>query len=139
MSDRGADGPVRGTEAAAETSMYELFIAILTLISLVNMVLLYFLRILFPDSPNVSILFAMDTIYCVFFLVDVSRNLIRAESKRDYLFWRGALEFFGSIPALPALRIARVGRLIRVSHLIRKDGAKRLGRQFIERRAEGAL
>jgi len=121
------------------TSMYELFIGVLTIISIVGVLILYFLRIFFPDSPNISILFGMDSLYCVIFLFDFARNMWRAKSRREFFFWDGALELLGSIPAVPALRLARLGRVVRAYRLVRATGGKGLARQFIERRAEGAL
>lgn len=81
----------------------------------------------------------MDSLYCVIFLFDFARNMVRAKSKDEFFFWDGALELLGSIPAFPALRLARLGRVLRAYRLIWSTGGKGLARQFIERCAEGAL
>jgi voltage-gated potassium channel len=64
---------------------------------------------------------------------------LAAPRKRDYLFWRGVLDFLGSIPAIPALRLARLARLSRVSRLLKGRTARSLAHEFIARRAESAL
>ncbi|HYI14892.1 MAG TPA: potassium channel family protein [Thermomicrobiales bacterium] len=139
MTDRST---LTGSQAGSDsrtTSMYELFIGLLTIISLVVMALLLLLRIAVPDSPIIGVLFATDTLFCVIFLFDFGKNLLRADSKRDYLFWHGILDLLGSIPSIPALRLARVARVFRVARLLTERGMHGLAREIVQRRAEGAL
>ncbi len=121
------------------SSMYELFLGLLTIISLVIMALLYLLRVFRPDSLIISVLLGADTLLCVIFLFDFGKNLLRADNKRDYLFWHGILDLLGSIPSIPALRLARLARVFRVARMLKARGTRSLAREFIDRRAEGAL
>lgn len=101
---------------------YEMFILVLTLLSLAIMVLL-----LLPLSdPTLQLLAVYDNVICVIFLIDFFLRLRRAETARQYLIGeRGWLDLLGSIPAfgvfqLSALfRLARLSRLGRIARLLR--------------------
>lgn len=126
-------------DPAPTNDIYELFIGLLTIISIVGMVALYLLEWFNPDSPVISILWGADTLFCVVFMVDFMRSLLAAPRKRDYLLWHGVLDFLGSIPAIPALRIARLARIGRVTRLLKGSSARSLAHEFVARRAESAL
>jgi voltage-gated potassium channel len=105
---------------------YDLFILILTVFSLLVAVGLIFL----PANPAAdAILFRVDYIICVLFLLDFSLSLWRAPKRADYFFKRGGwLDLLGTIPAVPGLswtaifRLARLNRLARIiQHLQGKD------------------
>jgi voltage-gated potassium channel len=119
-----------------QLNLYDLFIGIMTILSLVVIVL----QILLPsDAPAQQVLYPIDTLFCVIFLADFFGRLFRAPRKRDYLFWEGVVDFLGSIPSIPALRFFRLFRLARVVRVLQIGGPKRLLREFIDRRAESAL
>lgn len=124
-----------GSSAQSESSPYELFIAACTILSLVVMAMM----LIMPSSPVEDILWGVDTIFCLIFLFDFFRNLVRARRKRDYLMWQGTFDFLGSIPAVPALRIFRVFRLFRLRRLLKAKSAKQMAVEFVARRAESAL
>jgi voltage-gated potassium channel len=139
VSGHAQAAPDAPEQNVRSNSMYELFLGLLTLISLVTMVLLYFLRVFVPDSPVTGVLWAADTLFCVIFLFDFFRSLALAENRRDYLFWHGILDLLGSLPSIPALRLARLARVIRVARFLRARSARSLAHEFVERRAESAL
>jgi voltage-gated potassium channel len=139
MSDRTMATVDPDAQNVRSSSMYELFLGLLTIISLVVMALLYLLQVFRPDSLIISVLLGADTLLCVIFLFDFGKNFLRADNKRDYLFWHGILDLLGSIPSIPALRLARLARVFRVARMLKARGARSLAREFIGRRAEGAL
>jgi voltage-gated potassium channel len=116
-------------------SNWEVFVLVLSTISLANIVLL--LLPLHEDSDRVIQI--VDASLCIVFFADFVYRLRSASSKRRYL-WRegGWLDFLGSIP-VPGLRIARGYRVVRAVHDIRKHGRRRLWRDFVHERAQGAM
>jgi voltage-gated potassium channel len=130
-------------DAPDQSSMYELFMGILTIMSLGVMAFKLLVRV--PEVD--AILGAVDTLFCVIFLVDFARSLSRAPSKRAYLFGNrpgrtlptGVLDLLGSIPSVGVFRAFRVFRLARVARIVKARGAKALAREFIDRRAESAI
>ena len=91
-------------EAAAEdeSPMYELFIGLMTIISLIIVFFQLVVRV-----PQVdAILASTDTLVCLLFLFDFARSYRRAPVKRVYMFGerpgrtlpRGLFDLLGSIP-----------------------------------------
>ena len=93
---------------------YEIFILVLTLMSLLVMALL-----ILPLPAAVSdILTFYDNFICLVFLVDFTYNLTGSHPKSAYFIGRrGWLDLLGSIPSLGVLRLAGLFRLARVSRL----------------------
>ncbi len=118
-----------------EVNSYELFIAALSVFSIVNIVLE-----LLPLDQNVkNVVLIVDTGLCVVFFADFLGRLWRADSKRDYFFHQlGWLDLLGSLP-FPGLRIARVFRVVRVVRLVRAVGMKTLIDKALHDRAGSAL
>jgi voltage-gated potassium channel len=117
------------TEAEIETApkqesashAYELFILVLTILSLTIMVML----VLPLSQATIDLLTLYDNLICIVFLVDFAYQMIRAESKAHYFFKeRGWLDLLGSIPTFgiikyaALLRLARLSRLARISRLL---------------------
>jgi voltage-gated potassium channel len=107
-----APAPVTRTHGNA----YELFILVMTLLSLVVMVLL-----LLPMSEPVHVALTFyDNVICVVFLVDFLYNLLGAHPRREYLVrQRGWLDLLGSVPTLGVVRLTALFRLARLSRLAR--------------------
>lgn len=113
-------------DRAKQSNAYELFIFMLTVLSLGIMVVL-----LLPLSDaTIQLLTVYDNAICVVFLIDFTRRLRRASPKRSYFFGeRGWLDLLGSIPTFGVfryaalLRLARLSRLARITRLLR--GKKR--------------
>ncbi|MCU0507799.1 MAG: ion transporter [Anaerolineae bacterium] len=131
------DAPKAADNAPVEqVSLYDLFIGILTVLSLGVMAVQF---ILAPDAPVQEVLFVMDLLFCSIFLLDFFVHLIQAKPKRSYLWPHGIMDFLGSIPTVPALRFFRIFRLFRVARILRVGGPKRVLHEFTSRRAESAL
>jgi voltage-gated potassium channel len=116
-------------------SNWEVFVLALSLVSLVNILLL--VLPLHEDSD--AVILVIDASLCVVFFADFLWRLGAAESKRGY-FVRGGgwLDLLGSIP-VPGLRIARGYRVVRAVRLIRRHGRRRVWRNFVDQRAQGAM
>ena len=121
---------------------YNIFILILTIISLVIMVVM-----LLPlDDATIGLLQFYDALICVFFLVDFFFNLRAVSKKSDYFIKeRGWLDLLGSIPSLGIvfkfsglLRLARLNRFVRIAHAIRGKSRGALLADIIKNRSHYA-
>lgn len=132
--------PTTAQDEGAEATGYEMFMGLLTILSLGVMAWMVVVR-----NPEVeAILVSVDTLFCFIFLADFARSLRRAPIKRGYLFPQGIFDLLGSIPAIgdtsvAILRLFRLARLARIQRLVRGQGAGTLARQFFARRQETAL
>lgn len=117
-------------------SLYELFIGMMTIFSLIVMAVQFLFR---GYEVLYSVLWIIDNLFCLIFLADFTGRLIRADSKIGYLKWQGTFDLLGSIPAFPALRLFRLFRLTRVARVLRIGGPKRIFHEFLTRRSESAL
>lgn len=119
------------TATALHGNVYNLFIIILTILSLGTMVLL-----LLPLNPaTIKLLQAYDNVICCVFLIDFALNLKLARSPRSYFFRdRGWLDLLGSIPTFGILRYTALLRLARLSRLARiwKLTSKRDKREIMD-------
>src|SRR6187551_3003964 len=121
---------------------YEIFILVLTILSLVVMGAL-----LLPlDQATVDALLFWDNFICVIFLIDFAYEISGSHPRREYfLRKRGWLDLLGSIPSLGILRITALLRLFRLSRLARVlrllGGQKRgaLVRDVVRNRSQYAL
>jgi hypothetical protein len=130
-------------EIQQESSMYELFMGLMTIVSLINTAMVLLVR-----SPEVdTILTSVDTLFCLLFLADFVRSFRRAPDRRAYMFGSprgrslptGLFDLLGSIPTVGVFRIFRAFRLVRINRIVRQRGARALAREFVERRAEAAI
>ena len=114
---------------------YEIFIGILSILSIVNIVLLYAV-----DDANLdSVLYVMNVLFSAIFLADFTYRLLTADSKSRYFFRQfGWADLLASLP-FEQLKILRIFRLIRVFRLLREYGAQNIGRSLIKDRAGSAL
>lgn len=127
--------PDESSHAELSNTGYEIFIGLLSVLSLVNIVLLTVLR----DKSLQTLVYAMDVLLSVVFLLDFLGRLRRATSRFDYVFRRfGWADLLASLP-FPQVKILRVFRLIRVTRLLRRYGAGNIARSLIRDRAGSAL
>ena len=70
------------------------------------------------DEATRDILYAADSIVCVFFLSDFFVGLYRAKSKLAYLK-RNWIDFVSSVPMVPYVRLGRLLRVLRLFRLLR--------------------
>lgn len=126
-----------------ESTAYELFILVLTVLSLVLMVVM-----LLPlDDATIGVLQFYDNLICLIFLVDFVFRLRRAHPKSDYFIdERGWLDLIGSIPSLGVtfrytglFRLARLSRLARITRLLRGKRRADLARDILANRAKYAV
>ena len=79
----------------------------------------------------------VDTGLALVFLADFAYRLLSAPDRRAYLVPKGGwLDLVGSLP-LPGLRLARLFRVVRVGHLLRAAGPRRL-KQAVRRDRAGS-
>lgn len=119
---------------------YNIFILVLTVISLVIM----FLMFLPFDESTIGLLQFYDNLICVIFLIDFFINLRASPQKSDYFIKdRGWLDLLGSIPSLGVtfkysslFRLARLSRLARITRLLRGENKKQLVEDVIRNRRQ---
>jgi voltage-gated potassium channel Kch len=130
------------TTTQPESHAYDLFILVLTLLSLLVM-----LGIVVPTSDaTTQLLEVYDNMICVVFLIDFTWRITKAPSKRGYFIGeRGWLDLLGSIPNfgvtkyIALLRLARLSRLARVSKLLRPEDRAVLANDLIRNRGQYAV
>ncbi|MHB8400978.1 MAG: ion transporter, partial [Bacteroidia bacterium] len=120
-----------------------------TKFGLLNLVILVFsiyilgellVSTLFKLSAETSkILEYVDSIVCVFFLIEFGIRFYEADNKLKFMKW-GWIDLIASIPTFNYLRFARILRLIRLLRLIRMFRSSHHFVQHIyKNRAEGAF
>lgn len=121
------------------SNAYNIFILVLTVISLVIMVVL-----LLPlDGDTIGLLQFYDNLICLIFLIDFFINLKAAPKKSDYFIKeRGWLDLLGSIPSFGTafrfsglFRLARLSRFARIARLLRGKGKSDLIQDVLENRS----
>ncbi len=114
---------------------YELFIGALSILSILNIVLLFVVQ----DPDLDTVIGVMNGFMMPIFLADFFYRLFTAESKGGYFFRNfGWADLLSSLP-FAQFKILRVFRLWRVIRLFVKFGAANLLHEFITHRAENAL
>jgi Ion transport protein len=115
---------------------YELFIAALSILSIVNIVLMYAFR----DDENLKdVLFVMNALLSLIFFIDFVYRLFSARSKSEYFFRQvGWADLLACLP-FKQVKVFRVFRLVRVIRLFRASGMRRTGRLLLKNRAGSAL
>jgi voltage-gated potassium channel len=133
----------RQAAAADESPIYELFIGLMTIISLG----IVFFQVVVRAPQVDAILTSSDTLVCLLFLWDFARSYRRAPVKRAYMFGErpgqslphGLFDLLGSIPGISLLRALRIFRVAQLSRLVRASGSRGLAMEFFRRRAESAV
>jgi voltage-gated potassium channel len=129
------------------SNAYELFILVLTILSLLIMVALVVRTV---NDATKTLLNWYDNIICLVFIGDFIARLRRAPTKRQYfLKERGWLDLLGSIPSFglltngasltSLLRLARLSRLARITRLFRTQSKGDLLRDIRENRSQYAV
>ncbi len=127
---------------AEHGNAYNIFILVLTVMSLVVMGLL----ILPLDQQTLDLLRLYDNVICLVFLADFAGNLMASRPKRRYFIAeRGWLDLLGSIPSFgffPAaglLRLFRISRLARIMRLLRGNKKRELIDDVVQNRGQYAV
>jgi voltage-gated potassium channel len=114
---------------------YEIFIGMLSILSMVNIAMIYI-----ADDPDIdTVIRAMNVLMSVIFLGDFFYRLFTASSKSGYFLRQfGWADLLASLP-FPQAKVLRIFRLVRVFRLLREHGIKTIGRTLIKDRAGSAL
>ena len=114
---------------------YEIFIAIVSILSIVNLVLVYFA----DDQGIQDILHVMNWILSGVLLIDFAYRFATAASRGGY-FLRGFgwADLLSSLP-FAELKFLRIFRLLRVYRLMHDLGGRTVARSLIRERAGSAL
>ena len=122
-------------EKGLRNTSWEIFVLALSVLSLLNILLI----LLLPDEDSRRVVLVVDTSLCLVFIGDFLHRLLTAESRSRYMTREGGwLDLIGSLP-FPGFRLARALRVFRSVRQIREHGGRRLWRDFIRERAQGAL
>lgn len=113
---------------------WEVFILGVSILSVFNLVVVWFMRN--PDIDQVFVI--MDALLTSIFVMDVLRRLVVADDARRYLVGGyGWVDVIAAVPLLRILRLVRIYRLARV--LQRLGGPVRAFRTFFSNKAAGGL
>lgn len=114
---------------------YEIFIGLLSILSILNLVLLLVVK----DADLQYVLAIMNIPITIIFFIDFLYRLKTAPSKSEY-FWRnwGWADLLASLP-FQQTKILRLFRLIKVYRLLQDYGAKNIMRSLVKDKAGSAL
>jgi hypothetical protein len=114
---------------------YEIFMAGLSILSIVNLGL----ALLMQDDALRQIVYVVNLLLTLIFMIDFAYRLVKAPSKRAYLVHGyGWADFLSALP-FQQTNVMRLFRLIRVYRLLHDFGVKRVAQALIKDRAESAL
>jgi voltage-gated potassium channel len=114
---------------------YELFIGALSVLSIVNLVLIYAI----PNPDLETVVLIMNGFFSLVFFGDFLYRIFTAESKSEYFFRQFGWADLGASLPFTQVKILRVFRLIRVARLIRRYGFRSLAGEFLGNRGGSAL
>lgn len=114
---------------------YEIFMALLSLLSIFNMILLIII-----GDPSLSAVLAMvNIVLFVFFGLDFLVRLKKSPSKSEYFFRQyGWADFLSCLP-FSQTNVFRLFRLIKVYRLLRDFGLRKIKDAVVNDRADTAL
>ncbi|MEF3404576.1 ion transporter [Agromyces sp. CCNWLW203] len=119
-----------------KNTAYEIFIGVLSILSIVNLVLVYAMH---GDGALQQILSVMNALFSVIFLGDFVYRMATAPSAgRYFLRGYGWADLLASLP-FPQLKILRIFRLLRVYRLMRDVGPRTIWNTLIHDRANSTL
>jgi voltage-gated potassium channel len=133
-----------GSEAKKERKLnlgYEIFVGVISIISILNIVLNIVYRYLSADADVTGVLDIMNGLFTIIFLGDFTYRILTAPSKREYFFRDfGWADLLASVPFEQGfLKILRVFRLYRVYRLMKNVGPKKIINTLTKDRAGSAL
>lgn len=118
-----------------KNTSYELFILLLSFLSILNLLLLLWPKI---DPVVREVVDLMDAFVTFLFMLDFLNRLFTAHSKSAYFVrnW-GWADLLASLP-FPQLKIFRIFRIVRVIRLMREFGFERMLKEVRDNRAGSA-
>ena len=116
---------------------YELFILLLSLVSIFNMAVVFLSAFVLFDKDTMDVVAIIDTLLTVFFLFDFNYRILTTKAKSTYFFkkWGWA----DLLACIPMFRIFRLFRIVRAARLMRTFGPKNMLNEVINNRAGSAL
>jgi ion transport protein len=116
-----------------KSTTYEFFILAISVMSILNMALLFVLPF---ESQSWWLVAIIDAVLTIIFLVDFTYRLATAPTKRWYLRHGGVFDLLGCIPGL---RIFRLFRIVRAVRIVRRLGGPRVFGELRAGLASGTL
>lgn len=116
-----------------KSTTYEFFILAISVMSILNMALLFVLPF---ESQSWWLVAIIDAVLTIIFLVDFTYRLTTAPTKRWYLRHGGVFDLLGCIPGL---RIFRLFRIMRAVRIVRRLGGPRVFGELRAGLASGTL
>jgi voltage-gated potassium channel len=114
---------------------YELFILTISILSIANLLLIWFT----PDSVMEQVVLIINFIISIFLMLDFLYRLLSSPSKKDYFVKDyGWLDSLGSLPII-GFQLFRLLRIIRVLRTLREMGTREVSREFRRERAATAM
>jgi voltage-gated potassium channel len=119
-----------------KNTTYEAFIGVLSILSIVNIALIYIAR---SDAVD-DVVEITNVILSAIFLADFVYRFVTAGDRRWHYFFRefGWADLVASVP-LPQFKILRLFRVFRAYRLGKEYGVRNMARDFWEQRAQSAL
>ena len=114
---------------------YELFIALVTVLALLNVLL----WLLIPDPPLQSILLVMNAVLSIIFLIDFLYRARTAESFPTYFLHQFGWADLLSVVPFPLLKLLRLFRLVRSIRQFQAAGGRATWAKLKQERANSAL
>lgn len=114
---------------------YEVFVVLITLLSITNLLLIWF-----TQNPQMDqVIFFINIVISLVLMFDFGYRLLSSPSKKYYFIKDfGWLDFLGSLPVL-GFQILRLFRVVRVIRLFRKMGTGNVSREFLDQRAKSTM
>jgi voltage-gated potassium channel len=116
---------------------YEIFILLLSLVSILNMIVAADLFLTPTDPLTLGVLTIIDSVLTVFFLFDFAYRITTTSSKSGYFF--GNQGWADLLACIPFFRIFRLFRIFRAWRLMKKFGLKNMINEVVNNRAGIAL
>jgi len=116
-----------------KSTTYEFFILAISVMSILNMAMLFVLSF---ESQSWWLVAIIDAALTIIFLIDFTYRLTTAPTKRWYLRHGGVFDFLG---CLPGLRIFRLFRIMRAVRIVRRLGGPRVFGELRAGLASGTL
>jgi len=126
----------RAARSELKSTGYEIFIGVLSILSIVNLVLM--VTVVDDEALN-TVLRVMNILFSGIFLADFAYRLTTAPHRGAYFFRHyGWADLLASLP-FAELKVLRLFRVVRVVRLMREVGPRTIWRTLIKDRAGSAL
>lgn len=143
MQGQGTAAKPRRFAFLQTSNTYNIFILVLTIVSLAVMVVQFLLP---QGSETWQLVNFYNNLTCVIFLVDFALHMLQGPRWQDYFIGeRGYFDLLGSIPSLgfsqytAVLRLFRISRLLRLRRLMNPKNRKLLKEEILNNRGSYAL